>query len=102
MTSETLTMPDNELAEIKAFAHGYINALLAHDNVYEGFDEFCSYTDNWDVNIHTCGERNTIHVVAHPQTRGDDGYLNTDMTCWVRIGDWNMKGKQKRNGVNSD
>jgi hypothetical protein len=25
------------------------------------------------------GEPQTIHVVAHPQSLGEDGYLNTDM-----------------------
>lgn len=98
MTNETLTMADKELAKITAFAQGYINALLAHDNVYKGFDEFCSWGEEWDVNVHRCGKPRTIHVVAHPQTRGDDGYLKTDMTRWVCVGEWNMKGEQTKWG----
>lgn len=96
MTERYITVPDDELALLKAFAQGYINALVTHTELYEGFDEFHSYTDKWDVNVHTCGEPRTIHVVAHPQRWGDDGYLHTDMTRWVRVGQWHMNGKPKR------
>jgi hypothetical protein len=87
--------PDDELALLRAFAQGYINALVEHDKVYEGFDEFYSYADKWDINIHMNGEPRTIHVVAHPQQWGDDGYLHTDMSRWVRVGKWNMNGTPK-------
>jgi hypothetical protein len=93
METKPPTITDTELALIKAFAQGYINALVEHDNVYEGFDEFYAYDDKWDVNIHMNGEPRTIHAVAHPQSLGEDGYLNTDTSNgWVEIEQqYNMK-----------
>jgi hypothetical protein len=49
------TITDTELALVRAFAQGYINALVEHNNVWEGFDEFYAYDDKWDVNIHMNG-----------------------------------------------
>ena len=96
METKPPTITDTELALIRAFAQGYINALVEHNNVWEGFDEFYAYDDKWDVNIHMNGEPRTIHVVAHPQTLGEDGYMNTDMQRWVVIGQYHTNGTPKR------
>lgn len=96
MTEPYITIPNDELATLRAFAQGYITALVEHGEVFQGFDEFYAYADKWDINIHTNGEPRTIHVVAHPMTVGEDGYMNTDMTRWVRVGRWHMNGVPKR------
>lgn len=93
---QTITITDNELALLQAFTQGYINALVTHDNVWEGFDEFYAYNDKWDVNIHMNGEPRTIHAVAHPQSLDADGYLSTDTSNWVEIGRYDMNGVMKR------
>lgn len=89
------TITETEFALIGAFAQGYINALVETNNVWEGFDVFYAYGENWDVNIHMNGEPNTIHVVAHPQSLGADGYMNTDMQRWVEIGQYHTNGTLK-------
>jgi hypothetical protein len=85
-----------ELELLQAWVQGYISALVDNDVVQEGQDTFYSYSDDWDINIHTCGEPNTIRAVAHPQHKQSDGYLETDMSNWIEIDEYNFKGVRKR------
>ena len=89
-------MGDNEFTEMKAFVQGYIGALVTHEKVYEGFDEFYSYNDKWDINIHANGKPRTIYATAYAQTVDADGYLHTDMSNWVQIGQFDFQGTPKR------
>jgi hypothetical protein len=43
--------------ELEAFTQGYLQRLVADDRAYEGFDEFYSYNDKWDINIHAVGQK---------------------------------------------
>lgn len=100
METKQPAITDNELELLKAFTQGYINALVSHDKAYEGFDEFYSYNDKWDVNIHAVGEKpRTIYAVAYPQTVDADGYLSTVTSCWVEIGQYDMNGTPRRKGT---
>jgi hypothetical protein len=85
-----------ELELLQAWVQGYISALVDNDWVTEGQDLFYSYSDDWDINIHTCGEPNTIRAVAHPQYMNGAGYIETDMSNWVEIDEYNFKGTRKR------
>jgi hypothetical protein len=86
-----------ELQLLRAFTQGYLSALITHNKVYEGFDEFYSYNDKWDINIHAVGEKpKTIYAVAYPQTVDSDGYLTTDTSNWVELGQYNMNGTLKQ------
>ena len=97
METKPPTITDTELALLKSFTQGYLSALVTHDKAYEGFDEFYSYNDKWDINIHAVGQKpRTIYAVAYPQTVDTDGYLETDTSNWVEIGQYNMDGTPKR------
>lgn len=88
---------DLELSLLKAFVQGYISALVTHDKAQKGFDEFYSYADKWDINVHAVGEKErTIYAVAYAQVLDEDGYLSTDTSNWVVIGEYNMNGTPKR------
>ena len=93
----TIKIADSELALLQAFTQGYINALVQNDNAYEGMDEFYCFNDKWDINIHSVGHKpRTIYAVAYPQTIDTDGYLSTDTSNWVEIGQYDMNGTAKR------
>jgi hypothetical protein len=93
----TIKIADSELALLQAFTQGYINALVQNDNAYEGMDEFYCFNDKWDINIHSVGHKpRTIYAVAYPQTIDADGYLSTDTSNWVEIGQYDMNGTAKR------
>lgn len=92
----TPQMEDVDRMLIKSWVAGYVKGLADNRLLYEGYDEFHSYNDNWDINIHTNGEPNTVQVVAHPQSFAKDGYLETDMTQWVRIAHFDYNGNQKQ------
>jgi len=86
-----------ELQLMRAFTQGYLSALVTHNKAYEGFDEFYSYNDKWDINIHAVGEKpRTIYAVAYPQTVDSDGYLTTDTSNWIEIGQYDMNGTPKQ------
>lgn len=86
-----------ELQLMRVFTQGYLSALVTHNKVYEGFDEFYSYNDKWDINIHAVGEKpRTIYAVAYPQTVDSDGYLTTDTSNWIEIGQYDMNGTPKQ------
>ena len=86
-----------ELQLMRAFTQGYLSALVTHNKAYEGFDEFYSYNDKWDINIHAVGEKpRTIYAVAYPQTVDSDGYLTTDTSNWIELGQYDMNGTQKQ------
>jgi hypothetical protein len=86
-----------ELQLMRAFTQGYLSALVTHNKAYEGFDEFYSYNDKWDINIHAVGEKpRTIYAVAYPQTVDSDGYLTTDTSNWIEIGQFDMNGTPKQ------
>jgi hypothetical protein len=92
-----MAIADNELSLLQAFTQGYINALVAHDKAYEGMDEFYCFNDKWDINIHSVGQKpRTIYAVAYPQTLDKDGYLSTDTSHWVEVGQYDMNGTAKR------
>ena len=89
-----------ERRELEAFTQGYILGLVADDRAYEGFDEFYSYKDKWDINIHSVGQKQrTIYAVAYPQIVDADGYLSTVTSCWVEIGQYDMNGTPRRKGT---
>jgi hypothetical protein len=74
--------------------------IWADNRAYEGFDEFYSYKDKWDINIHAVGQKQrTIYAVAYPQTVDEDGYLSTVTSCWVEIGQYDMNGTPRRKGT---
>ena len=86
-----------ELQLMRAFTQGYLSALVTHNKAYEGFDEFYSYNDKWDINLHAVGEKpRTIYAVAYPQTVDSDGYLTTDTSNWIEIGQYDMNGTPKQ------
>lgn len=86
-----------ELQLMRAFTQGYLSALVTHNKAYEGFDEFYSYNNKWDINIHAVGEKpRTIYAVAYPQTVDSDGYLTTDTSNWIEIGQYDMNGTPKQ------
>ena len=86
-----------ELQLMRAFTQGYLSALVTHNKAYEGFDEFYSYNDKWDINIHAVGEKpRTIYAVAYPQTVDSDGYLTTDTSNWIELGQYDMNGTPKQ------
>jgi hypothetical protein len=86
-----------ELQLLRAFTQGYLSALVTHNKAYEGFDEFYSYNDKWDINIHAVGEKpRTIYAVAYPQTVDSDGYLTTDTSNWIELGQYDMNGTPKQ------
>ena len=86
-----------ELQLLRAFTQGYLNALVTHNKIYEGFDEFYSYNDKWDINIHAVGEKpRTIYAVAYVQTVDSDGYLTTNTSDWVELGQYDMNGTLKQ------
>ena len=86
-----------ELQLMRAFTQGYLSALVTHKKAYEGFDEFYSYNDKWDINIHAVGEKpRTIYAVAYPQTVDSDGYLTTDTSNWIELGQYDMNGTPKQ------
>lgn len=86
-----------ELQLMQAFTQGYLSALVTHNKAYEGFDEFYSYNDKWDINIHAVGEKpRTIYAVAYSQTVDSDGYLTTDTSNWIEIGQFDMNGIPKQ------
>ena len=96
-----LAIADSELSLLQAFTKGYISALVAHDKAHEGIDEFYCFNDKWDINIHAVGQKpKTIYATAYPQTIDPDGYLSTDMSNWVEIGQYNMNGTTKRKVTN--
>lgn len=98
--NELPKLDDNERRELEAFTQGYLSALVAHDRAYEGFDEFYSYNDKWDINIHAVGQKpRTIYAVAYPQKLDSDGYLCTVTSCWVEIGQYDMNGTPRRKGT---
>ena len=93
----TIKIADSELALLQAFTQGYINALVANDKAYEGMDEFYCFNDKWDINIHAVGQKvRTIYAQAYPLRVDLDGYLETDTSNWVEIGQYNMDGTPKR------
>jgi hypothetical protein len=97
MQTKQPTITDTDLALLKSFTQGYISALVTHDKAYEGFDEFYSYNDKWDINVHAVGQKaRTIYAVAYPQIVDADGYLTTDTSNWVEIGQYDMNGTPKR------
>lgn len=101
----TITPPMNkeERELITAFVTGYVKALGRNKQFYEGYDEFYSYNDKWDINIHTSTPtRNTVAVVAHPQSLGDDGYIETEMSQWVEIAKFDYQGNPKRRRNNNE
>jgi hypothetical protein len=53
----TIKITDNERRELEAFTQGYLLGIVADDRAYEGFDEFYSYNDKWDINIHAVGQK---------------------------------------------
>ena len=86
-----------ELQLLRAFTQGYLSALVTHNKAYEGFGEFYSYNDKWDINIHAVGEKpRTIYAVAYPQTVDSDGYLTTDTSNWIELGQYDMNGTPKQ------
>ena len=84
-------MKPDTLTIIKAFADGYV-ANIPTEDLFVGYDEWHSVTINddesWDINFHMCGEPNTLHVVAHPECTGADGFRETDMSQWVKVTDF--------------
>ena len=93
----TIKITDNERRELEAFTQGYLLGIVADDRAYEGFDEFYSYNDKWDINIHAVGQKvRTIYAQAYPLRVDSDGYLETDTSNWVEIGQYNMDGTPKR------
>jgi len=87
------TITKQELNDLKKWSRGYVQALLSHDKVYEGYDEFYSYGTYWDVNIHACGEPNTIHVLAYAQIMSEDGFMETDTSCYIEVQRYNFAGQ---------
>ena len=96
MKTKVIEIKPLELELIRVWVKGYVSALVYNDWVTEGQDLYYSYSDDWDINIHTCGEPNTIRAVAHPQYKNSDGYIETDMSNWVEIDEYNFKGTKKR------
>lgn len=92
----TPVLAKEELELIRVWVKGYVSALVDNGWVTEGQDLFYSYSKDWDINIHTCGEPNTIRAVAHPQYMNGAGYIETDMSNWVEIDEYNFKGTRKR------
>ena len=90
------TIKPLELELIQVWVKGYVSALVDNNIVLEDLDVFYSYSDDWDINIHTYGEPNTIRAVAHPQHKNSSGYIETDMSNWVEIDEYNFKGVRKR------
>lgn len=86
---------ETEMNLMKTFCHGYVLALVANDQVYDGLDEWYSYNDKWDINFFALDSR-TIHATAHPQYVDEDGFVNTDWTVWVRVAEFDFKGTPKR------
>lgn len=78
---------------LQAWAQGYISALVEHSKLYQGFDEFYSYNDEWDINFHACGEDGVVSAVAHPQRMGEDGFLQTDMDTFYKLQEYDFTGK---------
>ena len=87
MKPETITV-------IQAFAKGYV-ANIPNEALFNGYDEWHSVTisddESWDINFHMCGEPNTLHVVAHPERTGADGFRETDMSSWVKVADFHRE-----------
>ena len=95
----TPPMTDNERELITAWVKGYVKSLANNNSFYEDYDEFHSYNDNWDINIHCRnGKKNTVSVVAHPQydNSGEGVYFDTEMSQWVEIMQFDYKGNQKQ------
>ena len=90
------TIKPLELELIQVWVKGYVSALVDNNIVLEDLDVFYSYSDDWDINIHTYGEPNLIRAVAHPQHKNSSGYIETDMSNWVEIDEYNFKGVRKR------
>jgi hypothetical protein len=84
-------MKESTFTTIKAFAENHV-ANISVDCLFEGYDEWHSLTisddESWDINFHMCGEPNILHVVAHPESMGADGFMETDMSNFVRIADF--------------
>lgn len=78
---------------LQAWAQGYVSALVEHNKLYQGFDEYYSYNDEWDINFHACGEDGVVSAVAHPQRMGKDGYLETDMSEFFKLQSYDFRGK---------
>jgi len=73
---------------------GYV-ANIPTEALFHGYDEWHSVTisndESWDINFHMCGEPNTLHVVAHPERTGADGFRETDMSSWVKVADFHRE-----------
>lgn len=87
------TITKQELNDLKKWSNGYVQALLNHDKIYDSFDEFYSYGTYWDINIHACGEPNTIYVLAYAQIMREDGYMETDTSCFIEVQRYNFVGQ---------
>lgn len=95
---------NKQLKSLVDFVDGYIGALVAHNVVEDIWDDWCSYGDEWDVNIHALDgvEAGSIYVDVHPMSRNREGYQETEMSRHVRIGVWRKnKEGQWRMTVNS-